>query len=103
MEPSEIDALAIEARDAAGAQEIKDRPGSAGFGMQLGHAMARRPWHVTNLAKKINAQPDDVRSWLRGDTLPKPQFVIRMFAVLFESGSIEWSAFTTAYNNAKRA
>jgi hypothetical protein len=69
--------------------------------MQLGDAMARRSWHVENLAAQIGAEPDDVRSWLRGDALPESQFLLRMLTPLFEPGSLAWSAFTTAHLKAK--
>jgi hypothetical protein len=66
--------------------------------MQLGDAMARRSWHVENMAEVIGADPEDVRSWLRGEEIPKPYFIERMLKLLFDSGSIEWAAFMTAFN-----
>jgi hypothetical protein len=70
--------------------------------MQLGDAMARRSWHVENMAEVIGAEPEEVRSWLRGEETPRPYFIARMLNLLFAPGSLAWSAFTTAHLKAQR-
>jgi hypothetical protein len=63
--------------------------------------MARHSWDVDSLAAKIEAEPDRIRRWLSGEELPDPSFVLRLHTTLFPSGSFEWLAFATAYNQAR--
>jgi len=77
------------------------RPGSADFGMQLGDAMARRSWHVENLAAQIGIEPAAVRGWLLGEALPDFTLLSRLSWLLFDPDSLALAAFIFAYKRAR--
>jgi hypothetical protein len=69
--------------------------------MQLGDAMARRSWHVENLARQIGAEPAAVRDWLLGEELPEHVLLSRLCWLLFHADSLAHAAFIFAYNRAQ--
>ena len=69
--------------------------------MQLGDAMARRSWHVENLAVQIGAEAAAVRRWLLGEELPDTSPLSRLCWLLFDADSLAHAAFIFAYNRAQ--